>query len=166
VVHQAIVEPSPERLAHRLGSPDVDLHRQALLGAPSEPALEPLMENASEDVKFGVCGQNRLELTVRAQSRGLLVLSEIFYPGWRADVNGKPTRIYEVDGALRGVVVPRGESRIVMRYSPWPFWLGAFLTVAAFLGTLLAAFLAWRNSQRPDPRSGLPAAVDWFHAEL
>jgi hypothetical protein len=46
------------------------------------------------------------------------------------------------------VVVPRGESRIVLRYSPWSFWLGAFLTVAAFFGTLLAVFLTWRNSRR------------------
>jgi uncharacterized membrane protein YfhO len=83
----------------------------------------------------------------------LLVLSEIFYPGWRAAVNGTPTQIYEVDGALRGVVVPRGESRIVLRYSPWSFWLGAFLTVAAFLGTLFAVFLTWRNSRRAAPRS-------------
>jgi hypothetical protein len=148
VVHQAIVEPSPERLMRRLGSPEVDLHRQALLSVSQESALEPLVENASEDVGFGACGRNSLELTVRAQSRGLLVLSEIFYPGWRAAVNGKPTQIYEVDGALRGVVVPRGESRIVLRYSPWSFWLGAFLTVAAFFGTLLAVFLTWRNSRR------------------
>jgi len=131
-----------------LGSPEVDLHRQALLSVSQESALEPLVENASEDVGFGACGRNSLELTVRAQSRGLLVLSEIFYPGWRAAVNGKPTQIYEVDGALRGVVVPRGESRIVLRYSPWSFWLGAFLTVAAFFGTLLAVFLTWRNSRR------------------
>jgi hypothetical protein len=158
VVHQVIVEPSPERLVRRLGSPEVDLHWQALLGASPEAALEPLVESASEDVKFRACGRNRLELTVRAQSRGLLVVSEIFYPGWRAAVNGKPTQIYEVDGALRGVVVPRGESRIVLRYSPWSFWLGASLTLAAFGGTLLAVFLTWRNSRRAATQSGLPAA--------
>jgi len=156
LVHDAIVEPSPERLVKRLSSPEVDLHRKAVLTGRLESALEPLGEGASENVTFGACGRNRLELTVRAQSRGLLVVSEIFYPGWRAAVNGKTTRIVEVDGALRGVVVPRGESRIVMQYSPWSFWLGAFLTVAAFAGTLLAVFLAWRNSRRTDPRSDLP----------
>lgn len=157
MVHRAIVEPSPERLLSRLDSPEIDLHQQALLEAPLESAIEPRAENASEDVKFGACGPNRLELTVRAESSGLLVLSEIFYPGWRAAVNGNPGRIYKVDGALRGVVVPRGESRIVLRYVPGSFWLGAFLTLTAFSGTLLAAFLTWRNSRRPDQRGVLPA---------
>jgi len=56
-------------------------------------------------------------------------------------------RIYRVDGALRGVVVPRGESRVVLRYFPRSFWLGALLTVAAFLGTFLAVFLTWRKDR-------------------
>ncbi len=154
IVHQAAVEPSAERLRRRLDSPDIDLHRQALLGAPLESALEPRVEGASEDVKFGACGPNRLELTARAQTRGLLVLSEVFYPGWRATVNGQAIRIHEVDGGLRGVVVPRGENRIVLRYSPWSFWLGALLTVAAFSGTLLAVFLTWRKDRKPEAIMG------------
>jgi hypothetical protein len=154
MVHEAIVEPSAKRLRCRLDSPDIDLHRQALLGAPLESALEPRVEGASEDVKFGACGPNRLELTARAQTRGLLVLSEVFYPGWRATVNGEAIRIHEVDGGLRGVVVPRGENRIVLRYSPWSFWLGALLTVAAFSGTLLAVFLTWRKDRKPEAIMG------------
>jgi uncharacterized membrane protein YfhO len=77
----------------------------------------------------------------------LLVLSEIFYPGWRATVNGKKARIHEVDGALRGVVIPRGESRIVFRYTPWSFWLGALLSVVAFSGTLAAVILTRRKER-------------------
>jgi len=157
VVHEAVVEPSTERLLRRLDSPAIDPHRQALLGAPLESRLEPLAADTPEDVQFPAGGLNRLELTVRAHSRGLLVLSEMYYPGWRAEVNGKSTRIYEVDGALRGVVVPAGESRVVLRYSPWSFWLGAFLTLGAFCGTLLAVFLTWRRSRRPARPGGLPA---------
>ncbi len=147
VVHQAIVERSPQRLLRRLDSPEIDLHRQALLRAPLESPLEPRVEGAAEEVKFPAGGRNRIELTARAQSRGLLVLSEVYYPGWRATVDGEPARIYEVDGALRGVVVPRGESRVVFRYSPWSFRIGALLSLAAFLGALLAVLLAWRKSR-------------------
>ena len=147
VVHEAVVEPSAQRLLQRLDSPGIDPHRQALLGAPLESRLEPLAGSAPEDVQFPAGGRNRLELTVRAQSRGLLVLSEMYCPGWRATVDGKPARIYEVDAALRGVVVPPGESRIALWYSPWSFRLGAFLTFAAFFGTLLAVFLTWREDR-------------------
>jgi hypothetical protein len=151
VVHQALVERSPERLLQRLDSPEVDLHLQALLDAPLDSALQPRVEGASEDVKFGACGYNRMEMTVRAQSRGLLVLSEMFYPGWRATVEGKSARIYKVDGGLRGVTVPRGESRIVLRYLPWSFVTGAILSLAAFLGTFLGLFLTWRKDRMALP---------------
>ncbi len=148
IVHEAIVEPSAERLWVRLDSPEVDLHRQALVDAPLPAVLEPPVEEASEDVRFEAGGRNPLELTVHARSRGLVVLSEMFYPGWHATVNGEDAPIYKVDGALRGIVVPRGESRVVLRYFPWSFRIGAFLTVAAFLGTLLGVFLEWRKSRQ------------------
>ena len=56
-----------------------------------------------------------MELEVDAQSRGLLVLSENYYPGWRATVDGQTAPIYRVDSALRGVIVPRGHSRVVLQ---------------------------------------------------
>ena len=146
-VHQAVVERSPARLLQRLESSELDFHRQALVDRPLESALEPRIEGVAENVKFGTCGANRIELTVRAQSRGLLVLSEIYFPGWIATVNGKDGRIYEVDGGLRGVVVPRGESQVVLRYSPRSFWFGAFLGLAAFLGTAVFLFWTWRESR-------------------
>jgi len=33
---------------------------------------------------------------------GMVVLSDTYYPGWSAKVDGKPAQIYEVDTALRG----------------------------------------------------------------
>jgi hypothetical protein len=149
VVHEAIVRRIPKGEERTLDSQGLDLHRQALVGAPLESRLEPLVAGASEDVEFGACGRNGLELKVHTGSRGLLVLSEIFYPGWHATVNGKAARIDQVDSALRGVVVPRGESRVVLRYEPWTFWLGALLTAGAFLGTFVAVVLVWRRSRRP-----------------
>ncbi len=89
-----------------------------------------------------------MELSVRAESQGLLVLSEIFYPGWRATVNGAGQRIYKVDGALRGIVVPKGESRVVLSYTPWSVYVGAVLTLGTFLGVLAAFILRRRKPQR------------------
>jgi hypothetical protein len=149
VVHEAIVRRIPKGEERTLDSQGLDLHRQALVGAPLESRLEPLVAGASENVQFGACGRNGLELKVHTESRGLLVLSEIFYPGWHATVNGKTARIDQVDSALRGVVVPRGDSSVVLRYEPWTFWLGALLTASAFLGTFLAVVLVWRRSRRP-----------------
>jgi hypothetical protein len=66
---------------------------------------------------------------------GVLVGSGLFFPGWRAEVDGEPARALEVDLALRGVVVPPGRHRIAWSYRPT--WLAA-----AFGGTALALIAA------------------------
>jgi hypothetical protein len=48
-----------------------------------------------------------MAVEVAADRPGLLVLSEIYYPSWRAAVNGTPSMIQRVDGGLRGIVVAR-----------------------------------------------------------
>src|SRR5438105_2057673 len=70
---------------------------------------------------------------------GMVVLSDTFYPGWRARVDHKPAPIYEVNGAMRGVVVPAGSHTVTMRYRPVSVYLGAALTVAGILGALVMA---------------------------
>lgn len=53
-----------------------------------------------------------MALEVHAGARGLLVLSETFYPGWHAVVNGNGQRIYRVNGDLRGIIVRRGTAEL------------------------------------------------------
>jgi len=76
---------------------------------------------------------------VNAASGGTLVLSELYYPGWEARVNGNPQRIDEVHGALRGISVPQGESLVSVDYAPQSVTLGAILTVGTFVLVLFAA---------------------------
>jgi uncharacterized membrane protein YfhO len=54
-------------------------------------------------------------------------------------VNGSAANIYQVDGALRGVIVPAGNWKVEMYYSPASVRLGAILTIFAFGGTLAFA---------------------------
>lgn len=81
-----------------------------------------------------------IELTAFASTRGLLVLSELYYPGWQARVNGAPVPINEVDGGLRSVIVPPGASKVTFDYSPASIWAGAALSGLTLLGVLLGCF--------------------------
>jgi Bacterial membrane protein YfhO len=144
-VHETKVEPSAERAAELLGAPGFDAHRTALTEVPV--ALEPLAEGAREAVQASMITPTRMELEVDAQSRGLLVLSENYYPGWRATIEGQSAPIYRVDSGLRGVVVPRGHSRVVLSYAPASVYWGGLLTSVAFLGTLVVFWL--RNRRAP-----------------
>jgi hypothetical protein len=144
MVHETVVEPSAARAAERLGMPGFDARRTALIEGPV--ALEPLAEGAPETAQVLGVAPNRMELEVDAHSRGLLVLSENYYPGWRATVDGQSAPIYRVDSALRGLVVPRGRSHVVLRYAPASVYWGGLLTSMAFLGTLAIWFFKSRAS--------------------
>jgi hypothetical protein len=84
---------------------------------------------------------DRLDIRADMACAGMVVLSDTFYPGWRARVDHQPVSIFEVDGALRGVVVPRGSHAITMRYRPASAIAGAALSICGVLCVaLLAAF--------------------------
>ncbi len=67
----------------------------------------------------------------------MVVVSELFYPGWRATVDGTDTPIYRADHALRAVLVPAGRHSVEMVFDPLSFRVGAVISLA----TLLAAAL-------------------------
>src|SRR5579863_7201842 len=106
----------------RLDAPGVDPHRIAFLASPPNLSLWPWPNKASslnnEQVIWRKSRQDRVEVDVHANGRALLVLSELFYPGWKATVNGSPAAILKVNGALRGIAVPDGDSRVRLSYAP------------------------------------------------
>ncbi len=62
---------------------------------------------------------NYIDVQVQSDQQTLLVLSEIFYPaGWKADINGQSTKIYNVNHILRGVVIPEGTSTVHFKLEP------------------------------------------------
>jgi hypothetical protein len=80
----------------------------------------------------------RVALSVNAPESGYLVLTDAYYPGWVATVNGVPTPVERANVMFRAVRVPAGQSEVVFEYRP--AWLPAILVVGgvAWLGALLA----------------------------
>jgi hypothetical protein len=124
--------------------PAFDFHRTALLSAPIPDTLAPAAHAGPETAEIAEYSANAMTVKVHAETPGLLVLSETFYPGWRATVNGTGARIYRVDVDLRGVVVPAGNSEVVLEYRPWSIYGGALLSLLAFFG---AAFFCFRTAR-------------------
>jgi hypothetical protein len=93
-----------------------------------------------------------ISLRATARAYSFLVLSDVYYPGWRASVDGREVHIYQTDYALRGVVVPPGAHRIEFVYAPRSLRAGAAvsaLSVAAV--ALVSLLLARRERKRGSP---------------
>ncbi len=159
IVHKAVEEPSFDRTLKKIVGPDFDPSTMASVSRPLSSELEPEAEASQEEVRVETYLPNRLELVVQAKTRGLLVLSEVDYPGWKADVNGRETPIEKVNGIFRGVVVPGGASKVVFRYAPASVIVGAVLTILAVLTTVILAAALWlmrRRTAQPVPSESAP----------
>ncbi|MEK7270870.1 MAG: hypothetical protein AAB215_08035 [Planctomycetota bacterium] len=82
---------------------------------------------------------------------GVLVLSDSWAPGWRAEVDGTPAEIHPADVAFRGVVLPAGPHRVRFAYRPRSVLAGGGLAAAA----LLIGCLLWVRARRKILEVGL-----------
>ncbi len=67
-------------------------------------------------------------------SSGMLVLNDVYYPGWTASVDGVSTPIYRVNGTFRGVVVGEGARHVLFEYKPFSFVFGTIISLLSLLG--------------------------------
>lgn len=77
---------------------------------------------------------NAAEVSVEVESEGgLLVLSDLYYPGWKVKVDGKDEDMIKVFGVLRGVPVKSGKSEVIFTYRPVSLYAGAAISIATFV---------------------------------
>ncbi|HKP88130.1 MAG TPA: YfhO family protein, partial [Blastocatellia bacterium] len=94
--------------------------------------------------------RNRVLIETQNETSGLLVLSDNYYPGWRASVDGSPAEIFKANVTMRAVRVPAGRHVVSFVFMPVTFSasLYASLAVAALVLIGLAATLARSHAFR------------------
>ena len=78
--------------------------------------------------------------------RGMVILSDTYFPGWRATIDGQPTAILEPFGALRGIVAEKGDHHIEFVYRPFSAVAGISLSA---LGVLFVLWTRWYTRKHP-----------------
>lgn len=87
-------------------------------------------------VKIVQLTNTNIIMTTQSQDPRFLVLSDIYYPGWLATIDGIATHIFRTNYVLRGVLIPAGEHMVSFQYTPSSFFFGAGISVLtmAFIG--------------------------------
>src|SRR6185436_19974170 len=90
--------------------------------------------------RTAITHENARELVVEAvaQDDGFLLLADMYYPGWHAEVDGVPTPIYRANLSLRGIALPKGQHTVRFSYDPQSFFRGLWISLAA-----LGAIMVW-----------------------
>jgi len=135
-----VVETDKQKIANKIFDTNFELKKTLIL----EEKVSPAVEFAKDDdawVKIDKYGNSKVSLITSAKTNTLLFLSDTYSAGWKAEVDGKTTKIYRADFAFRAIVVPKGNHRITFSYIPDSFILGVKISAAAFL-VLIAIFVA------------------------
>ena len=143
-VHEVVRLEKSSEVAERLSDPGFDLARRTFVVGRPAPALEPAA--GRDEVRLVRREPEAVSIEARMGSKGMVILSDAFYPGWQATLDGRPVTIHEVYGGLRGVVTPAGRHMIEMRYRPRSVYAGGILTLAGILGA--CALAAWGPRRR------------------
>jgi uncharacterized membrane protein YfhO len=70
----------------------------------------------------------------------MLFVSDLFYPGWKAYLDGKKTNIYTANYAFRAIEVPVGKHEVKFVYRPDSFNTGLKITGFSFLLLILSIY--------------------------
>jgi hypothetical protein len=139
-----------ELLAY-LKSPGFDPHTVAVLEQDPGVMLAELHETPTWSARVEKYSNNAIALQAKTSHDGLLILSEIYYPGWEAYVDGQETALYRTDYNLRGLFLPKGQHHVEMRFRSSPFMRGMIVTLASLIvcGVGIAASVV-RLRRKPD----------------
>ncbi|MGB5843432.1 MAG: YfhO family protein [Anaerolineales bacterium] len=86
--------------------------------------------------------ENLNNVRVNSSSAGYLVMSDVWYPGWQAFVDGELAKLWRANYLFRAVAVPAGEHEVTIAYQPKVFYGGVAVSSVAFIG-LIAIVLIW-----------------------
>lgn len=117
----------------------------ALIDAPA-----PGRAGNAEIVDYGF---SHVHLKTSASRPALLILLDVYYPGWNAYIDGRRTEVYRADGVFRGVFVPVGAHTVEFRFEPRSFRSGVAVAGTCLVVLLLLAMLGRRGGQLPASRT-------------
>ncbi len=156
IVHQAEQVPADEAI-RRVAEGEVDPGKTVLMGG-SVPQLQdaPAGLETAQVVSYE---PDRITIQTRSLTAGMLVLSEVAYPSWKASIDGVPVEIATAFGLLRTVPLPAGAHTVVFEYDKQTEYAGVGITVAtmALLGCTFAGVAVRRRMEGQRVSESSPA---------
>ena len=130
----------------------VDLQQTAIVDSKFKEALKGVNEGYKDSlstIRLTGYEPNQLVYETSSPKDGVVVFSEIYYPGWTATIDGKPADIARADYILRAMNVPAGKHTIEMRFDPQSLHVTEGIAYGAMALLLIGVIiLVWINRKK------------------
>jgi hypothetical protein len=111
-----------------------------------ESSVKP-RAGGKEYLKLVKYSSNLIEVEAETEFPKMLFISDTYYPGWKAFIDGKETEIYKAFWAFRAISVTPGFHKIVFKYIPPLFNIGVKISITSGLLIITWMFLIWKKRQ-------------------
>lgn len=128
VTGKAIRASSPEESRRLISLPGFDPRDAAILESDFQPGPGGANPDRSTATVTRYSG-NSVELAVNLDAPGFVVLTDSYFPGWRAYIDDQETPVLQAYSLFRAVEVPAGEHKILFKYAPVTFQIGGYLSL-------------------------------------
>ena len=128
----------------------IDVRHEAVADKQFEAVLGQAKANDSTaTVKLDKYEPNNLQYTVNSKNGGIVVFSEIYYPGWKATVDGQSVELGRVNYILRAVNVKPGKHTVVLDFHPTSISTTetiAYISIVILLLAIVGAgYMEWKK---------------------
>lgn len=137
IVNQAVIKPKTQILSFMKSSAFDPLKMVVI-----EPEYKSkLFSSTKDDVSGGACTiidykNENIIIRTASERPGYLVISEIFYPGWKATVDGREADIIPGNFLLRVIPLKEGVHVVQLSFISWPFRIGACISLLTLIGSI------------------------------
>jgi hypothetical protein len=130
VVQNAVFKSRDSDVLNALKNKSFDWRSSVVISGRNHTVQYPPSENNVRIVKYE---PSYIKIMVNTTQSGFLVLSDSYYPGWNAYINGNSAEILRANYAFRAVELPKGENVVEIKYEPLSFYVGGLISLIALI---------------------------------
>jgi hypothetical protein len=152
LVHQAIAVPDQESAFIQIQDPGFDPASSVIVEGGKSLDVSTQGEVSSLDIT--AYRPNAIHLTAETSAEAYLVLSEVYYPGWKAYVDGRAEPVLRANYAFRAVYLEPGYHEVRLVFEPLSWKVGLGISVATWISLMVWGLLSWRGRRCADKEWG------------
>jgi hypothetical protein len=122
-----------------------DPFEEVVLDEPVSLSTKKRLQTEAEIVRYE---NQTVMIKASLNSAGILVLTDSFYPGWKAYVDGKEEKILRANLFFRAVPLTAGEHTVEFRYEPRSFAIGLAISIATLVGLIVTSIIFYIRERK------------------
>jgi len=159
VVGKASILSSKKDIFSKLFNENFEPSREIIIEAQENDIDKPSSEEINYKIKNLEYTSNKITIDIELNNNGFLVLGDTYYPGWKAYIGGKETKIYKTNYIMRSIFIKKGVHKVEFIYNPSSFKIGYITTLSTVFVLIVLGILKYYKYMQNKKRLKSPPTL-------